>query len=174
MFVSNRSMICFFSFDETLGTGTAGGVMPAGPTPPTASLAPAVGVVSGVVPAGVVGVVVAVIVAVADLRGAIPELRGAMIATVDGLPIAQLFTDNTDGNRVAAMAATALGLGKRINDTLGTGDLSEMSVAGLDGQVYIYAAGRKGVLAVVAPSGMNVGLLNMEARDAASRVTQVL
>ena len=111
---------------------------------------------------------------ISDLRSAIPDLRGAMIATTDGLPIAQLFTDNTDGNRVAAMAATALGLGKRINDTLGTGDLSEMSVAGLDGQVYIYAAGRKGVLAVVAPSGMNVGLLNMEARDAASRVTSVL
>jgi hypothetical protein len=43
LFVSNRSMICFFSFDETLGGGTAGGVIPAGPTPPTASLAPAVG-----------------------------------------------------------------------------------------------------------------------------------
>src|SRR5260370_37232002 len=44
LFVSNRSMICFFSFDETFGGGTAGGVIPAGPTPPTASLAPAVGV----------------------------------------------------------------------------------------------------------------------------------
>ena len=43
LFDSNRSMICFFSFDETLGGGTAGGVMPAGPTPPTASLTPAVG-----------------------------------------------------------------------------------------------------------------------------------
>jgi hypothetical protein len=43
LFDSNRSMICFFSFDDTLGGGTAGGVIPAGPTPPIASLAPAVG-----------------------------------------------------------------------------------------------------------------------------------
>lgn len=43
LFDSNRSMICFFSFDETLGGGTVGGVIPAGPTPPTASLTPAVG-----------------------------------------------------------------------------------------------------------------------------------
>lgn len=112
--------------------------------------------------------------ALRDLRSAIPDVRGAMIATVDGLPIAQTFTDNTDAGRVAAMAATALGLGKRINDTLGTGDLSEMSVSGSMGQVYIYATGRKGVLAVVAPSGMNLGLLHMEARDTAGRVASIL
>lgn len=108
------------------------------------------------------------------LRGSLPELRGALVATIDGLPIAQTFSDNTDANRVAAMAATALGLGKRINDTLGTGELTEMSVTGLDGQVFVYATGKKGVLAVVTPAGMNLGLLHMEARDAARTVAVVL
>ena len=112
--------------------------------------------------------------ALRDLRSAIPDIRGAMVATTDGLPIAQTFTDDTDSGRVAAMAATALGLGKRINDTLGTGDLSELSVSGSIGQVYIYATGRKGVLAVVAPGGMNLGLLHMEARDTAGRVAGIL
>ena len=109
-----------------------------------------------------------------NLRAALPELRGALVATSDGLPIAQAMQDGTDANRVAAMAATALGLGKRINDTLGSGDLTEMSVSGHDGQVFIYAAGRKGVLAVVTPAGMNLGLLHMEARDAAQMVAGVL
>lgn len=109
-----------------------------------------------------------------NLRSSLPELRGALIATVDGLPIAQSFSDSTDANRVAAMAATALGLGKRINDTLGTGQLTEMSVSGADGQVYVYATGQKGVLAVVTPSNMNLGLLHMEARDAARTVAVVL
>ena len=108
------------------------------------------------------------------LRSSLPELRGALVATVDGLPIAQSFSDNTDANRVAAMAATALGLGKRINDTLGAGNLSEMSVSGLQGQVFIYSVGAKGVLAVVTPAGMNLGLLHMEARDAAKTVSLVL
>lgn len=108
------------------------------------------------------------------LRSSLPELRGALVATVDGLPIAQTFADGTDANRVAAMAATALGLGKRINDTLGAGELSEMSVTGLDGQVFVYATGKKGVLAVVTPPGMNLGLLHMEARDAARTVAVVL
>lgn len=109
-----------------------------------------------------------------NLRSSLPELRGAMVATADGLPIAQSFSDNTDANRVAAMAATALGLGKRINDTLGTGNLSEMSVSGLQGQVFIYSVGAKGVLAVVTPAGMNLGLLHMEARDAAQSVASIL
>ncbi|MFC3861523.1 roadblock/LC7 domain-containing protein [Deinococcus antarcticus] len=109
-----------------------------------------------------------------NLRSSMPELRGALIATADGLPIAQSFSDNTDANRVAAMAATALGLGKRINDTLGAGNLSEMSVSGLNGQVFIYSVGAKGALAVVTPAGVNLGLLHMEARDAAQAVANVL
>lgn len=108
------------------------------------------------------------------LRGALPELRGALVATVDGLPIAQDMGGGADANRVAAMAATALGLGKRINETLGSGQLTDMSVGGTDGQVYIYAAGNKGVLAVVAPAGVNLGLLHMEARDAAQSVSIIL
>lgn len=108
------------------------------------------------------------------LRGSMPELRGALVATADGLPIAQSFSDATDAGRVAAMAATALGLGKRINDTLGAGNLSEMSVSGLNGQVFIYSVGAKGALAVVTPAGVNLGLLHMEARDAAQAVANVL
>ncbi|WP_291427077.1 roadblock/LC7 domain-containing protein [Deinococcus sp.] len=109
-----------------------------------------------------------------NLRSSLPELRGALVATADGLPIAQSFSDNTDANRVAAMAATALGLGKRINDTLGTGNLSEMSVSGLQGQVFIYSVGAKGVLAVVTPAGMNLGLLHMEARESAQNIANIL
>lgn len=112
--------------------------------------------------------------ALRELPNAIPDVRGAIIATVDGLPIAQTFNDSTDATRVAAMAATALGLGKRLNDTLGTGDLSEMSVSGSLGQVYIYATGRKGVLAVVAPGSMNLGLLHMAARKTADRIADIL
>lgn len=109
-----------------------------------------------------------------NLRSSLPELRGAIVATTDGLPIAQNFSDNTDANRVAAMAATALGLGKRINDTLSTGQLNEMSVSGLGGQVFIYSVGAKGVLAVVAPAETNLGLLHMEARDVARAVASIL
>lgn len=112
--------------------------------------------------------------ALADLRRTFPAVRGALVATTDGLPISQSFRDGTDADHVAAMAAVALGLGRRMNLTLGTGDLSEMSISGGIGQVYIYATGRRGVLAVVAPGGMNLGILHKAARDTAGRVARIL
>ncbi|MFC3834633.1 MULTISPECIES: roadblock/LC7 domain-containing protein [Deinococcus] len=112
--------------------------------------------------------------ALSALRRAMPDVRGALVATSDGLPIAKSFSDNTDASRVAAMAATANGLGKRISDTLGTGTLSEMSVAGHSGQVFFYTAGARAVLAVVTPPDANLGLLHMEARETAQAVAAIL
>ena len=110
----------------------------------------------------------------AGLRSAIPEVRGVLIASSDGLPMAQNMTGNEDPNRVAAMAATALGLGKRIADTLNAGSLSETSVTGSEGLVYLDSAGPKGVLVVVAPSQANVGMIHLEARDAARQIQEIL
>jgi len=40
-----------------------------------------------------------------DLRNAIPELKGVLLASNEGLPIAHALTNGTDPNRLAAMAA---------------------------------------------------------------------
>ena len=108
----------------------------------------------------------------ANLRSAVPEIRGAMVASVDGLAIASSVTG--DANRMAAMVATVLGLGKRICDTFSAGDLNETSVMGTTGQVYVYSTGPKGVLAVSAVAGANVGLVNIECRDAAKKIEGIL
>ncbi|HSI83492.1 MAG: roadblock/LC7 domain-containing protein [Candidatus Methylacidiphilales bacterium] len=108
-----------------------------------------------------------------NLRSDVPELRGVLIASSDGLAVAHSLSSG-DANRVAAMVATALGLGKRICDSIGGGDLRETSFAGATEQVYVYAAGKRGVLGVLASSGCNVGLIHIEARSAASKVQAVL
>ncbi|HSI84912.1 MAG: roadblock/LC7 domain-containing protein [Candidatus Methylacidiphilales bacterium] len=107
------------------------------------------------------------------LRIDVPELRGALVATTDGLAVAHSLSSG-DANRIAAMVATALGLGKRICDSIGGGDLSETSFTGAAGQVYVYSAGKKGVLGVLAAVGSNVGLIHLEARDAAAQIQTVL
>ena len=52
-----------------------------------------------------------------SLRNAIPELRGVLLASSEGLPVAHSLSNGTDPNRVAAMAAAASSLGKRIPPT---------------------------------------------------------
>lgn len=106
------------------------------------------------------------------LRSAIPEIQGALISSTDGLAIASNVSG--DANRMAAMIATALGLGKRICDTFSAGTLGETSVVGNGGSVCIYSTGAKGVLAVSAAPGANVGLLNIECRDAAKKIEEIL
>ncbi len=39
------------------------------------------------------------------LRNSIPELRGVLLASNEGLPVAHSLSNGTDPNRVAAMAA---------------------------------------------------------------------
>jgi uncharacterized protein len=107
------------------------------------------------------------------LRSSIPEIKGSLIASTDGMTIAANLPGG-DANRMAAMVATALGLGKRICETFGGGTLNETSVTGSEGQVYIYSAGSKGVLAVIAGKGANVGLINIECRDGAEQIQKIL
>ncbi|WP_114314166.1 roadblock/LC7 domain-containing protein [Thermus caldifontis] len=108
-----------------------------------------------------------------ELRQAVPEITGCMVASTDGLSLA---TDLPEGEaaRTAAMAATALGLGKRIAQTVALGGLEEAVVRGKEGYMVIYAAGDRGVLAVTAPTGANLGLIHLEARQAAARIARLL
>ena len=41
------------------------------------------------------------------LRNSIPELKGVLLASNEGLPIAHLLTNGADPNRIAAMARRA-------------------------------------------------------------------
>ena len=85
------------------------------------------------------------------LRNSIPELRGVLLASTEGLPVAHSLSNGTDPNRVAAMAAAASSLGRRISESMATGTLSEVSIRGDDGVLFVYSAGPKAVLAVMGP-----------------------
>lgn len=108
-----------------------------------------------------------------NLKAAVPELRGTLVATTDGLPVATDFPEG-EAARIAAMAATALGLGKRIAQSCALGDLEETVVRGAGGYLVVYSASTKAVLAVAAPAGANLGLIHLEARLVAQTVGSVL
>src|SRR5439155_7129257 len=102
-----------------------------------------------------------------SLRNAIPELRGVLLASTEGLPIAHSLSNGADPNRVAAMAAAASSLGRRISESMNSGTLGEVSIQSDDGALFVYSAGTKAVLAVISPQGGNAGLIHIEARTAA-------
>jgi predicted regulator of Ras-like GTPase activity (Roadblock/LC7/MglB family) len=99
------------------------------------------------------------------LRNAIPELKGVLLASNEGLPIAHSLSNGADPNRIAAMAAAASNLGRRISESMSSGTLGEVSIQSEEGAFFIYSAGSKAVLAVISPQGGNAGLIHIEARS---------
>lgn len=108
-----------------------------------------------------------------QLGRSMPELRGVMIASVDGMPIAHSFPD-AEAERIAAMAATALGLGGRIADRAELGQLAEAVVRGALGYLVVYAVGATAVLVLAGPVDANLGLMRIEARSAGSAARPLL
>ena len=105
------------------------------------------------------------------LRAEIPELRGILLATAEGLPIAHSLSGGLDASRVAAMAAAAASLARRVGDHLALGQSGgEVSIAGAQGVMFVYAAGPMAVLAVIGQTGTNAGLVHLEARIAAKEM----
>jgi uncharacterized protein len=104
------------------------------------------------------------------LRNAIPELKGVLLASNEGLPIAHSLSNGSDPNRVAAMAAAATSLGRRVSESMHAGTLAEVSVQADEGALFVYSAGAKAILAVLSPQGGNAGLIHLEARDAAKQI----
>ncbi|MFT8637742.1 MAG: roadblock/LC7 domain-containing protein [Pseudoclavibacter sp.] len=110
---------------------------------------------------------------IAEIRRSIPELSGVMIASDDGLPVAHDFPAG-EADQVAAMAATALGLGGRVAERTAIGSLAESVFRGRDGYLVVYPAGDSAVLVLAGPVQSNLGLMRIEARSAAAKIAEAL
>lgn len=102
------------------------------------------------------------------------QIQGSLIASSDGFLIADTLRTADDADRVAAMVATTVGVGRRMASTLNAGTLNETSITGGDRLVQLYLIGDAGALAVVAGSGSNIGLINIAARKAAKKAESLL
>ncbi|MGW1883229.1 roadblock/LC7 domain-containing protein [Streptomyces sp. NPDC001970] len=107
------------------------------------------------------------------LRTRLPQLTGALAASVDGLVLAR-DTPEAEAETVAALTAAALGVAVRLTDATGQGGFRELLVRGESGYVATYAAGAAAVLTVTAEPRVNVGRLHLEARRAGARIGELV
>ena len=108
--------------------------------------------------------------AVENLVSANRGVRAALLASVDGRPIASFLPDHDEAS-TAAIVASSKGLGERLSDLTGSGRLQEIVVRSTSGYTVIYAVGSRGVLTVLADSAVNLALLHIRARDLAAELT---
>ena len=108
------------------------------------------------------------------LVGRSQDVEGAMLVTLDGLPLASALPQGADEDRVAAMAAAALSMGARTTTELRRGALEQVLVKGDSGYVVIISAGKDTVLAAISNGEAKLGMILYEMKLAARDLAREL
>ena len=108
------------------------------------------------------------------LVGRSQDVEGAMLVTLDGLPLASALPQGADEDRVAAMAAAALSMGARTTAELRHGSLEQVLVKGDSGYVVIISAGKDTVLAAISNGEAKLGMILYEMKIAARDLAREL
>jgi len=110
-----------------------------------------------------------------DLSDAVPgQIHGSLIASRDGLLVAETLNDSEEAERIAAMVSTTLGVSRRMARTLNAGTLNETSISATDRRIQLYLIGNAGALAVVTAADANVALINIQARKVVESAQDLL
>jgi predicted regulator of Ras-like GTPase activity (Roadblock/LC7/MglB family) len=99
-----------------------------------------------------------------ELQHNSPDVEGAAVVSVDGLPVASLLPPGVEEERVAAMSAAMLSLGDRIAGELGRGYLNQVYIRGESGYAILMEVGQEAVLTALARSDSKLGLVFLDMR----------
>ena len=102
------------------------------------------------------------------------DVTGAALLRPDGLMIASVLSKDTDEKRLAAMGAAIVGTSQRTCDELSRGNLSEIIIEGSTGKATFSFAGNKGILAVLSPKEVNLGLVLMEIERTSASIAKAM
>ncbi|KAF5086725.1 roadblock/LC7 domain-containing protein [Methanobacterium aggregans] len=102
------------------------------------------------------------------------DVTGAALLRPDGLMIASVLSQDTDEKRLAAMGAAIVGTSQRTCDELSRGDLNEIIIEGNTGKATFSFAGNKGILAVLSPKEVNLGLVLMEIERTSASIAKAM
>jgi predicted regulator of Ras-like GTPase activity (Roadblock/LC7/MglB family) len=103
-----------------------------------------------------------------SFEGNTPDVEAAAIVGVDGLTIASSFPLGVEEERVSALSASMLNIGKRISSELERGMLDEVYIQGDDGYILLMSVGNEALLSVLARQQAKLGLLFLEMHKAVS------
>jgi len=97
------------------------------------------------------------------LKG-IPEMKGAVLNSTEGVPIASILPQEIDEAKITAMSAICIKLAKMLGIETKNGEIDRLNLIGLYGYVFILPTGSDTLLTISLARDANVGefLLNIE------------
>lgn len=108
------------------------------------------------------------------LRTIDPDIEGTAVATNEGLVIASSLAEDMDEERLSAICASAATVTRRTAEELNKGEPTEVHIRTPKGYILIMRTGVSSLLVAVTRQGANLGLLLLDMRRVASRISPVL
>jgi predicted regulator of Ras-like GTPase activity (Roadblock/LC7/MglB family) len=108
-----------------------------------------------------------------SLRDRVMGVGESVLSTADGLLVVA-DVESVHAESVAALAAAALGVGRRMADQTGAGPLREVVVRGGSGHVVVTAVGDRALLTVMGDEGLDLAAFQRESPAAVEELSKVL
>jgi hypothetical protein len=102
------------------------------------------------------------------------DLAGVAAVGMDGIVLVSRMSAEVNADRVGAVAATMMGVTRRVAGELKIGSTREAIIDSENGLFMVLPAGDQSLLAVNLRMGANLGMVRLEAREAAKEIGQVL
>ncbi len=109
-----------------------------------------------------------------DLNGTSADIEASGVISTDGLMMAAVLPAGLDEDRVGAMSAAMLSLGDRTAQELARGGLEQVLIKGDNGYVLMTYAGDEAVLTVMAKPNAKLGLIFLDVKRAAEKISEML
>jgi hypothetical protein len=98
------------------------------------------------------------------------DIGGVAAVGMDGIVLVSKMSADVNADRVGAVAATIMGVTRRVSGELRMGVPEETIIKSNNGLFMVLPSGEHSLLAVSLREGANLGLVRIEARDAAREI----
>jgi predicted regulator of Ras-like GTPase activity (Roadblock/LC7/MglB family) len=102
------------------------------------------------------------------------DVSGAAAVGIDGIVLVSRMGSDVNVDRVGAVAATMIGVTHRVSGELRIGLPEETIIKAHEGLFMVLPAGNQSLLAVNLRSGANLGMVRLEAHEAAEAIRHTL
>lgn len=102
------------------------------------------------------------------------DVSGVAAVGMDGIVLVSRMSAEVNADRVGAVAATMMGVTRRVSGEMRMGAPEETIIKSASGLFMVLPAGEQSLLAVNLREGANLGLVRLEAREAAREIGSVL
>ena len=109
-----------------------------------------------------------------EFKSSSADVQASAVVSTDGLIIASELPQDVEEDRVAAMSAAMLSLGERTSKELMKGSLEQVFVKGQDGYILLMGAGEEAVLTALAKKDAKLGLVFLDMKRAADKISAVI